>query len=170
MYKPDSLRKFLTTAIPEIKRSPEKLHIFITRGAVRSTGANKLGFAYRYTLTLLIEDFGGSPDKLTLPVLIWLSRHQPQLFAKALQGGDSFAFDADILANDKADIEIRLELDETVTVKLLPNGSYEVDHPEEPVYDSPFESVSGDVRLWKLFLKDELIAEALFPDGPPPIP
>jgi len=59
------------------------LHVFIENGAVATKPGASLSFEWRYTLTLLFTDFVDSPDTIVVPLLVWLSIHQPDLVADA---------------------------------------------------------------------------------------
>lgn len=146
MIKPDSLRKQLTEAIPELKRDPDRLLLFIKDGSLAATLAPGLSFEYRYSLHMIITDFGGHPDAVMVPVLVWLARNQPELLANpALRAG--VAFEAEILANDKVDLELSLPLTERVGVHALPTGGYNVEHYPEPEIESTLPGGRWDVYL-----------------------
>ena len=68
--KPDSLRKYLLDAIPELRRDPDRILIFVDDGAVRSTMANGLSFEYEYTLTMILTDYAGDLAAVSIPLLI----------------------------------------------------------------------------------------------------
>lgn len=170
MYKPDSLRQALTRAVPEFERNPHRLHVFIDRGRLIATAAHNLTFEYAYSLNLVIKDFGGNPDDLMLPIVIWIARHQPQLLAKSVRGGECFTFEVDPLNNKAVDISITLPLSEKVTVEIGADGTPSTNHPIEPIYDPPFAGVDDQTLLWQLFLRDDLVAKGSFPEGKPPTP
>lgn len=159
MIKPDSLRKQLTEAIPELKRDPDRLLLFIKDGSLAATLAPGLSFEYRYSLHMIITDFGGHPDAVMVPVLVWLARNQPELLANpALRAG--IAFEAEILANDKVDLELSLPLTERVGVHALPTGGYKVEHYPEPEIES---ALPGG--RWDVYLKGEWIGGWDAPDA-----
>ena len=72
MLKPASLREHLTAALPQLRRDPEKLVVFIAGGGLHSTLTQSLSFEYRYTLRLLLLDYAGHADAVMAPLLIWL--------------------------------------------------------------------------------------------------
>ncbi|SOZ15583.1 bacteriophage P2 Tail completion protein GPR [Cupriavidus taiwanensis] len=132
MMKPNSLREALTTAVPDLARHPEKLHVFVDEGRLVATGARSLSFEYRYTLTLIVTDFAAGSDEIMVPVLAWLRVNQPELFFSPTQREDGVKFEADILNHTTVDLALKLPLTERVTVRV--NGAgYLVEHHPEPV-------------------------------------
>lgn len=132
MIKPNSLREALTAAVPDLAQNPEKLHIFVDEGNVVATGAKTLSFEYQYTLTLIVTDFAGSADAITVPVLAWLRANQPELFFNPDRRANGVRFEADILNHSTVDLAFKLALTERVTVRVADVG-YEVTHHPEPV-------------------------------------
>lgn len=120
MLKPDSLRAWLTAAIPALAADPAQLQLFVDRGQVVSTGTPGLAFEYRYTLNLLLTDFAGHPDGLFAPLLAWLGLNQPDLLQRIGRTGDGLAFEADILDNEKVDLSVTFPLSETVVAVPRP--------------------------------------------------
>jgi hypothetical protein len=146
VIKPQSLREHLTAAIPELARDPDRLLVFIKDGTLAATFAKPLSFEYRYTLSLIITDFAGEPDVVMVPLLAWVARHQSELLANADRRND-IAFDAELLANDKVDLEIKLPLTESVGVRPREGGGYNVEHSPEPEIEAPFPAGRWDVYL-----------------------
>jgi len=143
MRKPVELRAAITAAVADLKRNPEKLHLFVEEGRVVATGAKTISFEYQYTLTLLVTDFAESADAITVPVMAWLRANQPELFTNPDRQPDGFKFETDILSHNCVDLLMRIPLTERVIVKVAA-GRYDVTHAPEPAneYDDP----SG----WKL--------------------
>lgn len=81
MKKAHSLRAFLANAVPELREQPERLCMFVEGGHIVSTGSDSLSFAYSYTLRAVLLDFTSDLDILTVPVLLWLREHEPELLA-----------------------------------------------------------------------------------------
>ena len=153
MYKPASLRAFLTAANPELARDPDRLVVFIDEGSLRATYEPALSFEYGYVLNLLFTDYAGHPDAIMIPLLIWLRTHQPELLANFDNHG-KIAFEADVLANDKADLSIKIPLTERVGVKPRPGGGHDVEHYPEPQLETVLQA-----QHWQLYLAGELILE-----------
>lgn len=143
MRKPAELRAAITAAVPDLKRNPEKLHLFVEEGRVVATGARTISFEYQYTLSLLVTDFAASADTITVPVLAWLRENQSDLFHNPDRRSDGFKFETDLLNHDCVDLLMRLPLSERVIVKVV-DGRYVITHASEPV--DPNDDPSG----WKL--------------------
>ncbi len=158
MTKIDSLRDLLLRAVPALRENPETLSIFVDRGRVAARAGATLSFEYRYTANLVAQDFAGSPDQIIVPVLAWISRHQPELMAKP--GAEPIAFEAELLDADTTDLSLTIELSERVTVTTLPDGSRSIVHVDDDgdTIDR-FDGLCG-VNLWQLFLGNELAAES----------
>lgn len=139
MKKPDSLRKYLLDAIPELRRDPDRILIFVDDGAVRSTLANGLSFEYEYTLTMILTDYAGDLAAVSIPLLDWVRMNQSNLMANLDNVKSGIKFEAEILANDKVDLAIQLPLTERVIVKQTSEG-LSVDYPDEPRYHKAEES------------------------------
>ncbi|MCQ4242873.1 phage tail protein [Stutzerimonas stutzeri] len=135
MKKPESLRAHLQAAIPELKRNPDRLLVFVDAGSMRSTAAPGLSFEYSYTLNLILTDFSGSPDAVAIPLFAWVLVNQRELMENQEKGRDAIKFEADILDNSKVDLSITLPLTERVIVHRQDDGSLQITHPAEPVPD-----------------------------------
>lgn len=132
MNKPESLRAHLVAAIPELRRNPDRLLVFVEEGTLRSTAAQGLSFEYGYTLTLILTDFAGHPDAVAIPLFAWVLVNQPELMLNLEKGREAIRFQAEILDKGKVDLEVRLPLTERVIVKKQEDGSLQVSHPDEP--------------------------------------
>ena len=154
MRKPDSLRRWLTACLPaDFQAHPDRLQIYIEGGQIAARQSATLSFVYHYTLKALVMDFAGDTDRLMVPMLAWIAREQPQLLRR--QDSQPFAFEAELLDTQTADIEISIDLTENVIVTPRADGSgYDVDHPAEPDFTDSFgisasftEAFAGDVPL-----------------------
>lgn len=154
MNKPESLRAHLLAAIPELKRNPDRLLVFIDNGSLRSTAAPGLSFEYSYTLNLILTDFAGHPDAVAIPLFAWVLLNQRELMENHEKGRDAIKFEADILDNSKVDLSITLPLTERVIVKQQADGTLHVDHPVEPQLEPYYPA-----GHWQLYAKGMLIAE-----------
>ncbi|WP_454261778.1 phage tail protein [Pseudoxanthomonas mexicana] len=159
MNKPQSLRDHLLAAIADLQRDPERLLVFIEGGSVVSTLAPGASFEYRYTLKLVVTDFGGHPDSLMVPLLDWIRTEQSELLANTSLR-EQIRFEAEVLANDKVDVEITLPLTERVGVHRHDNGEVHVEHFPEPVIEAPFPA-----QHWQLLIRGEVVAEWDAPGG-----
>ena len=153
MNKPNSLRAHLLAAVPELKKNPDRLLVFIDNGTIRSTAAPGLSFEYSYTLNIILTDYAGHPDAVAIPLLAWLLVNQPELLTNLEKGKTAIAFEADVLDNSKVDLSLKLPLTERVIVKKQDDGSLQVSHPNEPeLFEETFtldglrlETPSGEV-------------------------
>lgn len=137
MLKPDSLRAFLTAAVPALAAEADRLKIFVDKGTIRATGAatagGVTGFEYGYTCTLLLLDLAEHPDAVFVPLLVWVGRNQPDLLQNFQRNRTGISFDADILADDKIDLQISLELTERVIATPRAGGEgVDIEHAPEP--------------------------------------
>ena len=117
MYKPKSLRKALTDAVPVLARNPEMMRIFIDNGKLASTLATSLSFENQYTLNVVVTDFTGDIELLLVPVQAWLRIHQADIMTTDEGRKKGFTYFADINSNDSADISISLMLTERTLVR-----------------------------------------------------
>jgi hypothetical protein len=143
MNKPESLRKHLLDSIPELRHNPDRLHVFIDNGTMRSTAAPGLSFEYAYTLNLILTDFAGHPDAVAIPLFAWVLVNQRELMENLERSKDAIAFEADVLDNSKVDLSIKLPLTERVIVKRQDDGKLVVSHPAEPIVDDEQFTVAG---------------------------
>ncbi len=142
MDKPESLRRHLVQAIPELRKNPDRMLVFIDNGTMRSTAAPGLSFEYSYTLNLIFTDFAGSPDSIAIPLFAWLLVNQRELMENLDRVKDAVKFEADVLSNKAVDLSITLPLTERVIVKRQDDGTLQVTRPPEPQLDEPFEATS----------------------------
>lgn len=76
MWKLQSLRSLIESAVPELKRDPERLIVMATDGAAVSTLAGGLSFEYRYTAAITVLDYTGHTDAPFAPILAWVRVNQ----------------------------------------------------------------------------------------------
>lgn len=117
MYKPKSLRKALTDAVPDLARNPEMMRIFIDNGKLASTLAASLSFENQYTLNVVVTDFTGDIELLLVPIQAWLRIHQADIMTTDEGRKKGFTYFADINSNDSIDISISLMLTERTIVR-----------------------------------------------------
>lgn len=166
MRKPDSLRAWLSGAIPSLKADPDRLQIFIEKGGLRSTGvpgvSGTLGVEYSYTCQLLLLDFAGDPDGVFIALIAWISTNQPELLQNFDRNRQGIAFECDILDGQKVDLQITLELTEAVLASARTEGGYDVIHPEEAAQVGLEPWATGPNTpplIGSLYANGELIAE-----------
>lgn len=166
MLKLDSLRDFLTAAVPALRQEADRLQIFVDKGSIRATGvpvaAGVTGFEYGYTCTLLLLDLAEHPDSIFVPLLAWVGAHQPELLQNFERNRQGIAFEADILANDKIDLQISLELTERVVARPRDGGGVDIEHLPEPPQAGveTWPGLAGEPPpATSIYVGDELIAE-----------
>ncbi|MDK7098589.1 phage tail protein [Klebsiella aerogenes] len=134
MNKPQSLRAALNKSVAYVRRNPDKLHLFVDKGSLVTTGASSMSWEYRYTLNVVIEDFSGDQNLLMAPVLLWLMENQPDAINNPELREKLFSFEVDILRNDICDISLDLQLTERILVSA--EGGISIvkaePEPEEP--------------------------------------
>lgn len=149
MRKADSLRRWLTASLPDLKTHPDRLQIYVEAGQIAARRSRTLSFAYRYTLKVGIWDFAGSADAIMVPILAWIEREQAELLQKT--DSEPFSFEAELLDGDTSDILISIDLSENVLVIPKEDGSgYAIEHPPEPDFGDAFPGVTG-ARFWQGF-------------------
>ncbi|WP_370620297.1 phage tail protein [Pantoea ananatis] len=136
MNKPQSLREALNSAVAYLQENPDRLHLFVDRGALVATSAASVSWEYRYTLNVIITDFTGDQNLLMAAVMYWLRTNQPDALQNPTERDRLFTFEVDILGNGACDISINLKLTERVLAEEV-SGVTEVravpesDEPEE---------------------------------------
>lgn len=132
MKKPQLLRQHLVAALPSLAVDPERLLVFVDDGGLVASFTAGLSFQYRYTLELILRDFAGAPEAVMVPLLQWLTRHQPELLANP-DNREKLAFEVDVLSDDLVDLAIRLPLTERVRVAQDDHGAFQVQYLAEPI-------------------------------------
>lgn len=142
MRKADSLRRWLTACIDHLQTHPDRLQIYVEGGRIAARRSRTLSFLYQYTLKVLVMDFAGDADTLMVPVLAWIEKEQPQLLRRT--DSQPFSFEAELLDSETSDVEISIDLTETVIVTPRADGSgYDIEHPPEPATADAFADVSA---------------------------
>lgn len=129
MNKIKLLRTALTSALPELRKDPDRLKLWVENGSAQSRQTESFGFAFQYRLNVLIADASTDIALIALALFRWLRVQQPNLLAA---GSDGVSFDADILDNGTADILFQLELVENIAVSAQQGGGFTLDYLTEP--------------------------------------
>lgn len=130
MQKPNELRKALTAALPELKRNPDRLVIWVEDGAVRTRQTEDASFSFEYPLSVLLREVKTDIAVIVHAINRWLRVNQPALLAAGNR--DSFKFETDILDNGTADIVFTIDLTEAVKVTPDQAGGWSLDYVPEP--------------------------------------
>lgn len=147
MKKHQLLRQHLVAAVPALAVDPERLLVFVDAGGLNGTYSPGLSFEYRYTLELILRDFSGPPEGVMLPLLQWLTRHQPELLATPANR-EKIVFEVDVLSDDLVDLAIKLPLTERVRVQRDGEGNLQLEHlPEPPAEPEHADSLSGGTLI-----------------------
>lgn len=134
MKKPADLRAHLVERVPSLAADPDKLHIFIERGAIASRLGGGMSFEYRYDLVLIVTDYADHADSLIIPLLAWISINQPDLMQHPDRIEQAIKFEAELIDHDKVDLQLTIALTESVVVTEAA-GTYTATHIEPPVLD-----------------------------------
>lgn len=154
MKKPQLLRQHLVAAMPALAADPERLLVFVDDGGLVASFTGGLSFQYRYTLELVLRDFSGAPEAVMVPLLQWLTRHQPELLANP-ENRDKLTFEVDVLSDTMVDLAIRLPLTERVRVAQDDTDAFQLQYlPEPPPEWEHRHSLAGGT----LMLDGELLA------------
>ncbi|MDD3799366.1 MAG: phage tail protein [Novosphingobium sp.] len=149
MKKPDSLREFLTAALPELARDPEALTIYITDGTLAHRHGRNLGFEIRYTLNLTLLDYRGEPEQVFLPVILWLRANQAEVILNHETGVRGIVFVVDVLDNRMVDVQIKLPLSEAVDVFPQEDGSHQMTvRDEQAIEEVTFDPLVVLRQIW----------------------
>lgn len=157
MRKPQLFRDHLATAFPEFNgRARDKLAVYVENGRVRarpapgsSSGIGSFEWAYRLEAVLL--DFKGDANTVLALTLDWLRIHQPELLLS--HEGSPVELQADIIDDERIDLQISLELSEAV--RRTENG---FEYLAEPVIEDSFEGIADAVDLSALVIGGEDLA------------
>lgn len=132
MKKPNSLREHLLASIPALRNNPDRLLVFVNNGKIRATSAHGLSFEYDYQLNVILTDFPGSPDAVSVPLLAWLLVNQSELLTNLERGKEGLQFEVDVLDASTVDLSLSLPLTERIIVKKQADGTLHIEHPSEP--------------------------------------
>lgn len=146
MKKPADLRAHLAASVPSLAADPDKLQIFIERGAIASRIGGGMSFEYRYDLVLLVTDYADHADSLIIPLLAWISINQPDLMQNPDKLEQAIRFEAELIDHEKVDLQLTIALTESVVVTLA-EGIYTATHIAPPVLDD----LTGPTG-WDLFV------------------
>lgn len=161
MRKLADLRDFLTSALPLIKREPERLQLYADEGRIACTLGAGLSFELGYKITGQLWDFAGHPDAMFVPLLEWIARNQPELLANYKTNPEAITWRAEVLDADKVDLEFTFNVTERVKVVKRADGTgADVEHMPEP-----HQVDQVDVRHWSLWVAGDQVAEWDAPAG-----
>jgi hypothetical protein len=152
--KPAELRAHLATTVPSLAKNPDQLQLFIEQGSIATKRGAGLSFEYRYRLQILITDYADPIDTLTIPLLVWIAEHQPDLIDNTDKRDKAISIEAEVLSNSATDILISIELSERVIVTATESG-WLCTHVDEP----PLPDLGGP-RGWQTLLGEDVLFQA----------
>lgn len=127
MKKPDSLRKAITDRNPDLKKNPEKLAVLIRSGAVSARYSPEVGgYMYRFPLTVYVRDFAGAVDNIVMPIMLWVREYQPDLLLNHESADQVLNLSVDFLDSAAIDLDLTLNLTESVLVSAKAGGAFDV--------------------------------------------
>ena len=147
MKKPGALRETLTAALAHIDvlaTDPDRL--LMTAVDWRPVADARPGSSLQvsYTLELVFLDFPGDPMQITIPLLIWLYRHQHDMFASPEEFQRRCNGTFELLEHGKFDANIKLQLTERARYQAAAGGGFDVTYLDEP---PPFAMEDADAAL-----------------------
>lgn len=152
MLKPDKVRTIISNANPYLQNDPDKLQVFLDSGRIVAHGSSRnLSFEYRYTLTIIIQDFPHHANRVVLPLLALLRTEQPELFENPDLADQAIRFDAELLSNKTVDLALNVDLTERVIVSENEQGKLIAYVATEPKR----EQFPNEDRLIELFDRKE---------------
>lgn len=157
MLKADALRAVVMDRIPWLKENPDQLMICVRKGNVVATGMPAASFEYRYTLELLVMDYPGDLDELSIAILAWANKHQPDLIFNSDRRTQGIAFEADILSSDCADILFSMTTTDAVKVEKDGTGRLTPHPKDEPNYSA---IMGNETRSWDAVFEGEIVSGA----------
>ena len=122
MKKLAHLREHLLTALPELKRGPDRLLTFIEDGEIEFWRGAGLSHLYKIPARVIVTDYRGAADDIVIPVLEWLQIHEP-----GLDPTNTLRIEVEILDNKTIDLALTIRLTERVIVKEE-NGQRTIRH------------------------------------------
>lgn len=156
MNKPGHLRAWLTASLDarhHLSADPSRLHMTATEGTVLASARPGSGFSYQYTLEIILLDFTGKPEEITVPLMIWVQRYQPDLVSSPQAAKEGISLTVSFLESGKVDVLVDLKLTESVRYVERQGGGHNVEYLEEAV---PMALREGS-PLHAVYMNDELI-------------
>jgi len=156
MRKIDSLREAIFAALPELKRDPDRLRIWIDRGSAKSTLTEGEGMTLAFRLNVLVVEMASDIAVLGLAIFRWLRTNQPELMVPG--PGNGFDFDADILDNGIADVLLQLQLDQAIVASERPDGVVDLKYEAEPapLFDADIAGILTTPPLPDLTVEEDM--------------
>lgn len=126
--KINTLKAAILAALPELKRDPDRVRMWIERGSASSTQTDDRAITSAFQLNVLVVEMASDMHVLFLAVFEWMRVNQPDLM---VPGKEGISFDADILDNSTADILLQIQLDQAVGALCGAKGGYDLQYMPE---------------------------------------
>lgn len=131
MKKLIDLRKHIGNTVPALAKHPERLHTWTEKGAAACVYGS-LSHEWRYDAKILVMDFDGPIETLTVPLLAWIHDNQANLLLDADKHDQAISVEAEIIDNDKVDVLITISGIVERIVVTPTAGGYTATHAGEP--------------------------------------
>lgn len=132
MKKLAALRAHLLAAVPGLARNPDRVLTFVESGRVEFHRGPSLSHGYTIPAQIVLTDYSGEIDAVILPLLHWLSIHEPDL-----DPAEAVRFDAEILDNNSWDLALTVTLTERVVATLDTATGHIHSQHRMPAYPDP---------------------------------
>lgn len=142
MIKLKSLRQALIEANPSLQRDPDQLLTFAENGSIRYHVGENLSHGYTFTAKIVLLEFGGEVDSIILPLLRWLSVHEPGIVPD-----EAVSFEVEILKHDAIDLELTVQLTERVVVTQDEDGRHVATHYGDPRIVEDYGPTPWDIEV-----------------------
>lgn len=121
MTKLNQLREFLLKSVAELKKHPEKLQVWTDDGRLSFKSLNPAP-SYRndYTVNVLITDYSGSVEALTMPIMHFYKVHYAE------KENAELTFEAEIIDRERVDVLFKLPLFDKVIATVGDDGTVTV--------------------------------------------
>ncbi|NNC24263.1 phage tail protein [Salinisphaera sp. USBA-960] len=147
MKKLAALRAHMLAAVPGLAANPEHLLTYVNDGTIEFYSGPNLTHGYQLTANVVITDYAGDLDAITVPLLEWLTTYNPDI-----DPAQAVRIEAEILANDRLDIALTVSLAERVVTRVdAETGAITIDH-RMPAY--PGHDIDANAGHWTLYADD----------------
>jgi len=160
--KLDALRALFLKTVPGLATKPENLSLFADKGTIGAIRTMTLSYEYRFTATIVVQDYAGDADAIFVPLIAWVATNQPELMRRP--DSTPFSFQIELLDGETSDVEIQIDLTERVLVAQGDSG-WSVTHLDDAPLLDVFPGVTP-VPMTALLLDDMLSgAQLVLPDA-----
>ena len=137
MKKAQLLRAHLRAHIPFLAENPDRLVMYVEQAKIIANYINTLSHEVRYTLTVGIEGFTGTPDAVNAAIIEFMQQHQRDVLQNRDLAETAISMNAEIIDAQNYDLMYQIQLRELVTVKLNAEGAgqarYDIEHIPAPI-------------------------------------